>query len=340
MRKSAPTRGDGGPQQRPWLAKQRRQAAKPPSAPGAPAGAGTKDSAGGSRTDKQGKRFVEPYPYTDAQRSAIIKALARDGLGDATAREIFVGAIAYDLALLEAAQQARAAASASQAASPTVGDAPRAADRGARASMPRAGTPAPRDEAPAAQSTTAKTAAATVSASELAQAAGRFAEVLDALDRAARDHLRKALDESDPFDRAHDENYLSALVREARRVALAAAAPVTPPQAQPSKPDPQAAPEQPSKTSPSADKTAGHSAEDEQPGRGPSGEAAAAAAQEAAVLAFVRHAASVYEQCFDARPSTKVSDPFARVLTEIAARTGIALPVRARILKQALERKP
>ncbi len=96
MRKSGRTCDEGEQPARRWI---RGPIASPRNAP-----APTKPAKSNTGTEvKPAKRFVEPYPYTDEQRAAIAATLATDGVGDDTAREIFIGAIAYDLALLEAA---------------------------------------------------------------------------------------------------------------------------------------------------------------------------------------------------------------------------------------------
>ena len=96
MRKSGRTCDEGEQTSRRWI---RGPIASPRNGPAPTKPAKASAGAGG----KPAKRFVEPYPYTDEQRAEIAAALATDGVGDDTAREIFIGAIAYDLALLQAA---------------------------------------------------------------------------------------------------------------------------------------------------------------------------------------------------------------------------------------------
>jgi hypothetical protein len=95
MRKTERTRDDGTAARQRWLRgglgsgeappRRAREAAEKPAKAGPPA-----------------KRFVEPYPYSDEQRAAIAAAIAAEGIGDEMAQDIFIGAIAYDLAALKA----------------------------------------------------------------------------------------------------------------------------------------------------------------------------------------------------------------------------------------------
>lgn len=321
MRKSVQPLIEGGQERRPWLAKQRARAAGPSSAR---ASAASEDSAsvraGAARTDKHGRRFVEPYPYTETQRAAIIAALAGAGLGDETAREVFVGAIAYDLAVLAEALRATAEAAPED---DTAGDRTddRAQDAEHHSQPPEASAAAPPD--------TEKREG------ELALAAAHLAELLDALGTDGREHLVRALDASDTFGRSHGEAYLAALTREVRQVAEAAA---SLPQSRQARAAREPTPASADRREPT------RSASDAVSKRKPAPKSAPAASETAgraqapeAVLAFIRHAAAVYEQCFDMRPTSKVSDPFARALAAVARSTEIALPIRARLLKAALD---
>ncbi|MGB5830945.1 MAG: hypothetical protein WBG92_03015 [Thiohalocapsa sp.] len=240
------------------------------------------------------KRFVEPYQYDDEQRAAIGTALAENGLGDTMAQEIFIGAIAYDLALLKTAESVQ-----SQVESTL----PRST---------RASAAAPRNEPPA----------ETPSTTPLADSARRLAACLGTLDEQQRATLRAALDGSDSFDRTHDDQYLNAVAREAGRIADAASAIDRK----------RLAVAELSVADTQSPSTANRDAEsDNQPVQ-----RSAWAAEPSAAIAFIKHAANVYEQCFDAPPSIKTSEPFARVLGVITAATGIPIPVQARVLKRAL----
>jgi len=248
---------------------------------------------------KPRKHFVEPYPYTADQRDAITRALADCGLGDATAREIFIGAIAYDLAVLAAALKASAEPAPPEATGPPEPEA-------LRESQASASLPVP-------------------NAADLAERARTLVRTLDALDESGRSALLTAVAEADPFRRDHGPAYLAALHAEIARLASAAAtiadtgavrtAPVAPPCG-------------PNDRKPSSRKSATIR------GKPSAGDKDAQSA-----LSFIRHAASVYEQCFDARPDPAADAPFARVLTAVAAATGIRIPTGADLLRRALTQR-
>jgi hypothetical protein len=269
MRKSEQTHEERG-QRRQWVAAGR--SGRPPGKPAEQAEQAAKQAA--APRERSATGFVEPFPYSDSQRAAIIDALTQQGLGDASAREIFVGAIAYDLALLQhdGAQPMAAATSAVPPEEP--------------------------ERAPVQPQTSPEHAA-------LIETGQRFLQMLRALDEDDRTRLLDRLRQSDPFDRAHDDAYVVALGREIERTvdALQALQPQAPP----------APTERPPPPAPRA--------------RRP---------EHPAGIAFIRHAASVYEQCFETRPPLKAGGPFAQVLAVIAKATGIAIPTTARALKEAL----
>lgn len=250
-------------------------------------------TAGSKSRGQPAKRFVDPFQYDEAQRRAILDALADAELGDDDLREIFVGAIAYDLALLQAAANESALAT------------------------PEAPQPEPpRPQAP----TPARVETAEDRASDrlpLAKTALELASQIEGLTKPQRHQLAAALRVSDPFDRDHDHAYLEALLKEIRRVAAAAAevsAPARPtPRADKAAAPPRAA-------------TSNRQPPPDQP----------ADATSAAAIAFIQHAARVYEQCFDSQPSSKASGTFARVLKVIAKATAVPVPSQARVLNQAL----
>ena len=238
---------------------------------------------------RSAKRFVEPFQFDDAQRAAIIETLAGDNIGDDTAREIFVGAIAYDLAVLKAAAEPPA--------------------------------PEPKQEAPTASAAPAEPApkpalvAPVPSVPPLAGAARALAAEIGGLSEQDRQRLGEALRASDPFGRPHDANYLTAVLAEIQRIAEAA-----------------------DRIAPSPAETA--------PAPGPAEKKPAPvrmrpkppSAPSPAAIAFIRHAASVYEQCFDTAPTAKASDPFAHVLAAITKAAGVPLPRQTQALRQALEK--
>jgi hypothetical protein len=269
----------------------RRHWPVPPEAAGAQDGdrppRGRAQGPGKTAAGRQRRHFVAPYPYTDDQREAIGRALAACGLGDATAREIFIGAIAYDLAVLEAALTDQSAA---PAPSPTL----------------------PPEPAPAEAAAPETTPAVTDAERELATHAAACAEALAALDADARQRLLATRAAEDPLRRGYGAAYLDALASElASLAALLTETGAAEPEPQPEAPDTPTLAPPPAATAPgtSPDDTA---------------------------LAFVRHAASVYEQCFDARPAGDPDGPFAQALAAVSDATGIAIPTDARLLRLAL----
>jgi hypothetical protein len=342
MRKSERTCDEGEQPSRRWI----RGPIAPPKNP-APA----RPAKAKSDTDvKPAKRFVEPYPYTDEQRAAIAAALATDGIGDDTAREIFIGAIAYDLALLQAATAETPPApdpasvqSPVQTAVPT--SEPAHAEPGEES---KSDTLTPEDpERLVVDSIDAGPDSEPLAGSSLAslsETACSLAASLRALDHDQRRALGVALQRSDAFDRSHDEGYLNAVASESERIAQAAgdlaAAPVSEPVLEPlsesasqpvsqpaSTAPPKAAPETPAPPTRSEARAASAPAQ------------SAAASPHPAALAFIRHAANVFEQCFDHPPALKANEPFARVLSSIGKTTGIPVPSQVRVLRQALARR-
>ena len=278
---------------------------------------------------KPAKRFVEPYPYTDEQRAAIAGTLATDGVGDNTAREIFIGAIAYDLALLQAA-----ATEPAQAPSPAPAE---SQDQRPDQTQAEPGQESESDAPPgsvAEPPVFASTDAAFdsepqggSSAATLSNTAHKLAAALRALDHDQRRVLGVALRRSDPFNRSHDEAYLDAVVREFERIAQAAADLTPAPASQLASAAPPKTPTN-APAPPTADKVQASQPAHKQSTPPP----------HPAALAFLRHAANVFEQCFDNPPSLKAQEPFARVLSAIAEATGVPVPSQVRVLRQALGR--
>lgn len=254
-------------------------------------------SAGG---DQHKKHFVEPYPYTQTQRKAITQALATARLGDAMAREIFIGAIAYDLALLAAAQ-AEPAASAAGAEVAQGGAAP--------AKQPGADLSATE---PAATVTAPAEAADAHALAHIAAQARALADALPKLDPAARTQLADRLTDTDPLARTYGTASIEALAAALAHLAVACT-PTSVPAAQP-----EAMP-----TRASAPPAPAPSQRD-------------SAADDAATLDFIRRAAQVYEQCFDARPAPASDAPFGTVLKAVADTTDISLALDDATLRRAL----
>lgn len=130
---------------------------------------------------KGGKRFVEPYRLSDAQRAVLLGHLENQGTGDAGSRSLFAAAMEYDLAGCQVlAEQAN------EAPQPP----------------PQLG---PSDEALAA----------------LAETARSLADQLSRLDAQAAQRLRQGLGETDRFKRTYGEGYLSCLRQELLRIGSA-----------------------------------------------------------------------------------------------------------------------
>jgi len=324
MRKSGRTCDEGEQTSRRWI---RGPIASPRNGPAPTKPAKASAGAGG----KPAKRFVEPYPYTDEQRAEIAAALATDGVGDDTAREIFIGAIAYDLALLQAA-----ASEPAQAPSPVPAE---LQNQRPDQTHGGSGQGSESDEPPRSVSESSVAASSDTTSNSAPQARSPVASLSDmaqtlaaslrALDHDQRRVLGGALEKSDPFDRSHDNAYLNAIAGELERIARAAGE---------LRPEP-AAPQRASAAPPKAPAKAPVSATAAkvQAASHPAHKQSVAPPHPAA-LAFIRHAANVFEQCFDSPPSLKAQDPFARVLSTIAATTGVPVPSQVRVLRQALGR--
>ncbi|ESQ14102.1 MAG: hypothetical protein N838_08770 [Thiohalocapsa sp. PB-PSB1] len=262
------------------------------------------------------KRFVEPYQYSDQQYAAIEAALAANGLEDGTARAVFIGALAYDLAVL----QSRIPAPAEPPASPesSVVKAIPDADMDAQTSVPAA---RPQQIEPW---------------MNLVETASHLAAGLTALDDAERSELCTELRQSDPFDRACDAIYFNAVINEIQRIAQAAdnhASKQAPKQLEQGAPEPS----RPSERSVKAKPLTPTAVKSGRINASAGGTFSHPSAPEPADLAFIRHAAGIFAQCFDQPPSAKTTEPFARVLRAVAKATGVAIPTQARVLKLALK---
>lgn len=289
---------------RPWLGPPGTDPAASPNTPNATPAPSAKPR---SAASKSKKHFVEPYPYTAAQRTAIERALADCELGDATAREIFIGAIAYDLAVLAAGldEQREPETSAPQAAATDTATAPEQA-----ASQP-----------------SGKRADAGAGAEErVAEHARALADALAALDVDTRAQLTHRLTDSDPLRRVYADAYVDALAAELAHLGHALS------DAEASQ-DAASAPTADTGPPPSRARAEPASPAPAQP---PPAAPASAADTEAMALAFIRHAAQVYEQCFDDRPAAAAKAPFAQVLRAVAKATDTAIPTDTGLLQRAL----
>ncbi len=245
----------------------------------------------------QGKRFVEPYPFTPEQRTGISEALAAVGLGDEMSREIFIGAIAYDLAVLESAPSTVADATATALPPPPEPPRPEPDPGGAQQGRPLDG-------------------------GALATAAASLCALLGKLSAEQQRALGASLRAHDPFQRDHGPDYLAALRTEIGRLASTAA-------------ELAETDAQHGRASGDRHQLSGDSAG----GRHGLPEQAASTTEDAstkAATAFIRHAASVYEQCFDGRPDVDAEHPFMLALGAIAEHTGVAIPIAPAQVQQAL----
>ncbi len=133
---------------------------------------------------KAGKRFVEPYRLSNAQRAIILGPLEKQAIGDAESRSLFVAAMEYDLAGCQGL-----------AAPPD--EAPH--------SEPQ---PDPSDEALAALAGTARS----------------LADQLARLDAPTAQRLLRGLGVTDRFKRTYGEGHLSCLRSELLRIGSASEA--------------------------------------------------------------------------------------------------------------------
>jgi len=256
---------------------------RPPPKAKQPTGVKSAPKSTGKRT---AKRFVAPVRLDEAAREAIIGALESAGIGDASGREIFVGALGYDLANL-----LQAVADETQVARPASAGLCNAPAQPAAAELKRA----------------TALSAELAALGALTEAARSLQAQLTALDDGGRERLSAALRRTDRFARDHGAGYLAALDAELAHLAAAADAAKA-----------AAGFEGPPVPKPAPAKPAGR------------------ARAEAATLAFVRHVARVYSQCFDQAPSAKTNAPFAKVLRIIAKLTDAPLTLTAETLRRAL----
>jgi len=318
-----PTEAGGGP--RHWM---RAGLAVPASggASRAPRAAGAGNRAGGERGSAQPgadavakpaqpspKRFVEPYPFDDGQRRLIDQALVDAGVDDASGRAIFIGAIAYDVALLGADMKADEAP-----AEPPAESRPQAAAAEPSADKRVADLNIERPSLQALK--------------QLVEAAAQLRQGLNALDPTDTTRLIDALNAEDPFARGHGPDYLAAVNAELGCIAAACgrmlhAAGV--PDADQAAGQADRAPSPPPDTAPAGSGASG-AARSEQRGKSDR------RATHPAAQRFVEDAARVYREAFDLQPTSRAGDPFARALKAIAKATGLPIPTNVATLKQVL----
>lgn len=151
-----------------------------------------------AEADAGATRFVEPFHFDDKQRNALLALLRRLRIGDTDGREIFMVAIAYDLAAYKQQQ----------------GSEP-----------PPAQPPAPQSAEPQG-----------LGMGPMASAIAALCEQLDALDEEGRERLIAVLQQGDRFQRGYDARYLTELRCELDLLAQVCANPKT--EATPAQPPP------------------------------------------------------------------------------------------------------
>lgn len=127
-----------------------------------------------SNGDSEGPRFVEPFRFDAKQKNSLLQVLRRLRIGDTDGREIFMVAIAYDLAAYKA----------------------QAVDELPATTQPES------PQAPPAQGLALEPMAAAITA---------LCEQLDSLDGTSRERLVAELQRGDRFQRGYDERYLTEL---------------------------------------------------------------------------------------------------------------------------------
>jgi len=140
-----------------------------------------------SRKKHGGKRFLEPYRLSVAERSAIRSRLREKGIGDEESRSLFAAALEYDLA----------------SCSGLIG--------------PPSDSSSPAQPQPESEEKGAL--------DDIAEAARSLADELTGLDRAISLRLQPALESTDRFRRSYSEDYIASLGGELRRVAGAGKVP-------------------------------------------------------------------------------------------------------------------
>lgn len=319
------------------------------------------------------QRFIQPYPFADEQRRAIDQALARAGIDDAIGRELFIGAIAYELAVMRARladepNTAAPAAGAPGAEAAEMTGVPAIAESGPTREIEVPDTLAPAGSGAGSEPPT--TAAGGTGLAAVGAGARALVQRLERLEPGARERLAGALMAADPFARGYDDAYLAALTAELGRLAAAVAAAEA-------DPDPEARPDVasgiapqgaagsapgngsdgaaengaragagrsggPTATRPRSGAPASHSwpasPSHPQPPAGHGAEAPPALAE--APRAFIRDAARVYRECFERAPDACAASPFAKALAAVAEASGTPIPTRPKDLEAALRDAP
>lgn len=152
-----------------------------------------------AEADAAATRFVEPFRFDTKQRNSMLALMRRLRIGDTDGREIFMVAIAYDLAAYKQQQTSE---------------------------------PAPEPETPATPQTAEPEG---LGMGPMASAIAALCEQIDTLDEGARERLVAELQRGDRFKRGYDSRYLTELRGELDLLAqvcatpTAAAAPAEPP---------------------------------------------------------------------------------------------------------------
>lgn len=145
-----------------------------------------------------GKRFVQPYRLSEAQRAEMFAPLEQNGIGDDESRRLFAAALEYDLA------SCRQLTDLEDDTAPVEGH--QAAEQ--------------RDEAIA----------------EIAKTAQRLAQQIEQLEGEASQRLQRGLEDADRFQRSYGEKYLESLRCELLRVAGTGGLPEMPEKTAPHEP--------------------------------------------------------------------------------------------------------
>ncbi len=167
---------------------------------------GGEPGAASAETDAGATRFVEPFRFDTKQRNSLLGVLRRLRIGDTDGREIFMVAIAYDLAAYK--QQ--------------LGSEP-----------PQA---APAEATPAAEPQG-------LGIGPLASAIAALCDQLDALDEGGRERLLAELQRGDRFQRGYDARYLTELRSELDLLGQVCATPTAAPGPRAAPPPPSLSPQ-------------------------------------------------------------------------------------------------
>jgi len=219
--------------------------------------------------------FLEPYRLSEATRAALVERLTSHAIGDPESRGLFAAAVEYGIASCLAA---------------------------------KAETPVEIEAEPAPPCDVPNDLSAPLA--RLADSADRFGESLSRLDEPSIEAIKRHLQSSDPFDRLHDQAYLDAVCRQAKRISDAATASI----------DALSAPAPGGRT------------------KSPTTRAAGISLTTAARRLVVR-IADAYESCFEIKATATPESAFIPVLQLIGNEAGIEIPADDAPVATVLERR-